>query len=94
MLKRQITRAVEKALSKMPDKQFCQVYDAFEALSNNPDPIDSALLKSRNEPRRRRKDVGEYRIIYYYDEQNLYIELVGKRNDDEIYKKTRRAGII
>ncbi len=94
MLKRQITRDAEKAIDKMPDKHFCQVYDAIEALRMAPEPEDSKELAGNAAPKRRRKDVGEYRIIYWYDENSIYIDLVGKRNDDDVYKRAKRKGII
>ena len=93
MLKRRVTKDAEKALDKMPDKQFCQVYDAVEALRVNPEPHDSILMKGSVEPRRFRKDTGEYRIIYWFDEECLYIDVIGKRNDDDVYKKAKRRGI-
>jgi mRNA interferase RelE/StbE len=94
MLKRRITRDAEKTMDKMPGKHFCQVYDAIEALRVNPEPADSKELTSNVTPRRRRKDAGEYRIIYWYDDEVLYIDVVGKRNDDDVYKTAKRKGII
>ena len=94
MLKRRITRDAEKAMNKMPDKQFCQIYDAIEALRVDPEPWDSKELVSNVSPKRRRKDTGEYRIVYWYDNEVLYIDVVGRRNDDDVYKKAKRKGII
>lgn len=94
MLKRQITKDAEKAMDKMPDKQFCQIYDAIEALRVNPEPPDTKELITNIVPKRRRKDAGEYRIIYWYDEKSLYIDVIGKRNDGEVYKKAKQKGII
>lgn len=37
-----------------------------------------------------RADVGEYRIIYHTADNNLFIDLIGKLNDDDIYKKLSR----
>lgn len=94
MLKRRITKAAEKAMDNMPDKQFCQLYDSIESLRVIPDPQDSQELISKVTPRRRRKDVGEYRIIYYYDDTSLYIDLIGKRNDKDVYRKARQKRIL
>ena len=94
MLKRRITRDVGKTMDKMPDKHFCQVYDAIEALRVDPEPGDSKELASRVTPRRRRKDAGEYRIVYWHDNETLFIDVVGKRNDDAVYKKAKRKGIL
>jgi mRNA interferase RelE/StbE len=94
MLKRRITRDVEKAMDKMPSKHFCQVYDALEALRVDPKPGDSKELASNATPKRRRKDIGEYRIVYWYDVETLYVDIVGKRIDDDVYKKAKRMGIV
>lgn len=34
-----------------------------------------------------RVKIGEYRIIYNFDEQNLFIIIIDKRNDSEAYRK-------
>jgi mRNA interferase RelE/StbE len=94
MLKRRVSKDAEKAMDKMPDKQFCQIYDAIESLRTNPEPIDSKALQGSVSPIRRRKDCGEYRIIYWYDAETLYVDVVGKRNDDAVYKIAKRKGII
>ena len=40
-----------------------------------------------------RISVGEYRIIYRIDVVNnvLIIAVIGKRNDDEVYKRLKRS---
>jgi mRNA interferase RelE/StbE len=94
MLKRRVTRDVEKAMDRMPDKHFCQVYDAIEALRVVPEPGDSKELASNVTPKRRRKDVGEYRVVYWYDAEVLYIDVVGRRNDGDVYKQAKKKGIL
>lgn len=39
-----------------------------------------------------RQDVGEYRIVYRFDESTLYLVVIGKRNGDEVYKKFEQKG--
>ena len=39
-----------------------------------------------------RVDSGEYRIVYRFDAENIYVILIGKRNDDEVYRKLKRKG--
>ena len=94
MLKRRVSKDAEKAMDKMPDKHFCQVYDAIEFLRTNPEPEDSRELRSHSVPIRRRKDCGEYRIIYRHDDDILYVDVVGRRNDADVYKRAKRKGII
>ena len=33
---------------------------------------------------------GEYRIVYRIDSDTLFVEIIGKRNDDEVYRQLRR----
>ena len=94
MLRLTLTRAAEKFWGNLPDKQFCQVYDAINSLLVAPEATDSLELKSSVFPKRRRKDVGEYRIIYHADATTLYVELIGKRNGDEVYQIAKRMGVI
>ena len=37
-----------------------------------------------------RVDSGEYRIIYKVIGETLYVPLVGRRNDDDVYKRLKR----
>jgi len=38
-----------------------------------------------------RADVGEYRVIYEIENDTMFLFiLIGKRNDDDIYKKLSR----
>jgi len=34
--------------------------------------------------------MGEYRIIYRISSETIFITLVGKRNDDDVYRRMRR----
>ena len=38
-----------------------------------------------------RTDVGEFRIIYKIENDDLLIDLIGKRNDGEVYKLMERV---
>ena len=88
-LKLDITHDTEKFLDKLPPKQFRQVVKALLKLTSNPEPHDSDELKGHAPWRR--QDIGEYRIVYYViDDDVLRVPLIGKRNDDEVYKKLKR----
>jgi mRNA interferase RelE/StbE len=73
---------------KLPPKPFKQIHTAIFELLNSPQPPDSLELSGAKNLFR--KDVGEYRIVYEYDTEVLSILLIGKRNDDEVYKQLRR----
>jgi mRNA interferase RelE/StbE len=38
----------------------------------------------------RRVDCGEYRIVYQVQDDDLQVLIIGKRNDDDVYKKLSR----
>ncbi len=87
MLILDITHDCYKFVRALDAKQFRQVMSAVLGLMHNPEPHDAAALT--NSPYRR-VDCGEYRIIYYVDGEVLRVPLIGKRNDDEVYKRLQR----
>ena len=64
-------------------KRFRQVMVKILALVEDPAQPDSRPLVGYEAYHR--VDIGEYRIVYRYDDDNVWIEVVGKRNDDEVY---------
>ena len=54
----------------------------------DPDSLPSVELKGYA-PYRRAKS-GEYRIIFYVEAGTLFVPLIGKRNDDEVYQLLKR----
>jgi mRNA interferase RelE/StbE len=87
MLKLNLTHAALDFLNDLPAKQFKQLVNATFALLKNPTPHDSQVLKGYSF---RRIDCGEYRIIYQIEQDELQVILIGKRNDDDVYKKLKR----
>ena len=89
MLKIEISRRAEKFIRTLPSKQKRQIAGKILDLRTDPAPHDSIRLKGYDQYRR--ADIGEYRIIYFVrDSSILVIFLVGKRNDDDIYKQLKR----
>ena len=81
----------KKFIKLLPLKHKRQIKDKILSLQNNPIPHDvKKLLGYENYSR---IDVGEYRIVYRYDEKKdlITIVLVGKRNDGEIYRIAKRV---
>jgi mRNA interferase RelE/StbE len=76
-----------KFLRSLDPKPFRQVVTALPDLLHTPEPHDSASLTGFPY---RRVDMGEYRIVYYVDGEVLRVPLIGKRNDDDVYKRLRR----
>jgi mRNA interferase RelE/StbE len=85
-----LSKRANDFLQQLPPKQFKQVVSAIFSLLNNPKPVDAKLLMGYD--KLYRKDIGEFRIIYRYfqETERVFIVLVGKRNDDEVYKLLRR----
>lgn len=86
MLPIELQPAARWFLDTLPPKQFRQVARKILALADDPIPPDSRLLKGYPY---RRADAGEFRIVYDLTESSLRIVLVGKRNDDEVYRRLK-----
>ncbi|MEW6756065.1 MAG: type II toxin-antitoxin system mRNA interferase toxin, RelE/StbE family [Candidatus Latescibacterota bacterium] len=76
-------------VNKLQHKQAKQVFVKIIRLCQDPKPPDSSQLKGSREGYRR-ADVGEYRIIYRVEGDRLEGPLIGKRNDDEAYRRLGR----
>jgi mRNA interferase RelE/StbE len=88
MLKIEISKRAAKFLVKLQSKQAHQLGTKIQELRSNLEPPDSLL--SKGFAPLRRADAGEYRTIYWVENDTLKIALVGKRNDSEIYKQLKR----
>jgi mRNA interferase RelE/StbE len=84
MLKLHFTKDAQKFLDTLPPKQFRQVVQRIFSLLADPHPHDTKELKGYPFLR---NDIGEYRIIYDVQNDTLRLIKVGKRNDDEIYRR-------
>jgi mRNA interferase RelE/StbE len=83
-LKLLVSKQAYRFLDDLPPKRFRQVLRKVLALLEDPRPHDTEQLKGYPFLR---NDVGEYRIVYDLQGDTLRSLLVGKRNDDEIYKR-------
>ena len=84
-----ISRQTGRFVKTLPPKQYKQVVSTIFSLLNNPKPHDSQVLRGSRQDNRR-VDVGEYRIVYRVEGEELLVLVAGKRNDDEIYKRLKR----
>lgn len=82
--------AVLDFIKRLQPKITAQIAKKVLALNLDPLPSDSKELKGY--PGYYRVDSGEYRIVYRFDPDEDLVEviLVGKRNDDEVYKQLNR----
>jgi mRNA interferase RelE/StbE len=86
MRKLDITRGAFKFVSELQTKQYKQVVQKTLALLSDPQPNDAAKLQGYDYWR---MDVGEYRIVYRFDDATVFIVLIAKRND-EVYRRLAR----
>lgn len=87
MLKLDLTRDALDFLDSLPGKQYKQVVGALFDLLKIPEPHDAKKLIGYPY---RRVDVGEYRIVYDIKNDTVRVFLIGKRNDDAVYKALKR----
>jgi mRNA interferase RelE/StbE len=87
ILRLNLTNAALSFLDDLPSKQFKQLVNTLFNLLKNPTPQDSSLLKGYPY---RRIDFGEYRIVYQVQGEDLQVLVIGKRRDDDVYKKLSR----
>lgn len=82
-----LSKDVQRFLDRLDAKQYRQVVRRILALTNDATPRDSIKMEGSQY---HRVDQGEYRIVYFFEADTVYIVVVGKRNDDEVYAKVRQ----
>lgn len=80
---------VEKFVKDLQPKHTRQIFLKVLELAGNSSPQNSLKLQGTKEPRYR-VDSGEYRIIYRVNDDRLEILIIGKRNDDAVYRDAER----
>jgi mRNA interferase RelE/StbE len=81
----EISRPAEKFLRGLTDKKlYRRLRDALAALEGNPRPVNSVKLQSTEELYRVR--VGDYRIVYQIQDQQLVVLVVQMGHRREIYR--------
>ena len=88
MLAINVSRPSEKYLKKLLPKHRRQVSHKILKLAENPEASDASLLQGFRDCYR--ADIGEHRIIFHWTSVTLFVDLIGKRNDDDVYRKLRR----
>lgn len=84
-----LRRDAQRFLRRLPSKHEQQIVRKIGELGANPEPHNSKLLKGKMSTFRRIA-VGEYRVIYRLEGDTLRVYLVGKRNDDDVYRRFER----
>ena len=83
-----LTKDALEFVEELDPKRFKQVVNKTLSLLQNPYPHDSTKLLGYSEYFR--VDIGEYWIIYRLHDDTINVALIGKRNDDEVYKQFER----
>jgi mRNA interferase RelE/StbE len=81
-----LSRASVRFLDTLPPKQYRQVTRKIIMLMAEPKPADAERLRGFEYSR---VTAGEYRIIFDVQDGLLRIVAIGKRNDDEVYRRLR-----
>ena len=79
-----LSKASVRFLDTLPPKQYRQVARRIIQLMADPRPADAERLKGYEYWR---ATVGEYRIIFNVKDGVLRVLAIGKRNDDEVYRR-------
>lgn len=85
-----LSRSAREFLDQLQPKQFKQVTSQILRLQLDASPHDGRHLAGH--PGYRRIDCGEFRVCYRVDGNEVCIVVVGKRNDDEVYRELSRKG--
>jgi mRNA interferase RelE/StbE len=89
MRRTEIAKPAQKYLASLAAKHLRQIASKIDELVVDPEPNDSKPLHGHPY---RRADIGEHRIIYHHSDDLLYIPLIGKRNDGDVYRRLDRLG--
>lgn len=84
MLPLSLSKASVRFLDTLPPKQFRQVTRKVIMLMADPSPADAERLKGYEYSR---VTAGEYRVIFDVRDGVLRVIAIGKRNDDEVYRR-------
>ena len=79
-----VSKSAKKTLSKLPNEVIKKILDALDELGEDPRPMGYIQLKGRSGYRIR---VGNYRIIYDINDDELLALVVEIGDRKEIYKK-------
>lgn len=91
MLKLDITADVLKFLQNIERKHAGQIALRLLQLLAMPNAPDVRSLKGSLREYRR-ATAGEYRIVFFVENELLRVVLIDRRNDDEVYKSLKRRG--
>ena len=85
MYKLAIKKSAKKEFNGLPDSIFLAIDKGILSLITNPMPYpQSKALKGDN---KRRLRVGDYRVVYFVDEQQKIITILSVRHRKDVYRQ-------
>jgi mRNA interferase RelE/StbE len=90
MKKIELSRQAASFLKDLPTKHARQIAEKLGLLAKDSDAAPSETLKGYAPMRRLR--AGEYRVVFVVEADLIQVRLIGKRNDNEIYKMLEKLG--
>ena len=80
----QLKRSVIKTLKSIPQKEIKKIGKKIDSLEQNPVPKDSKKIKGGKDLYRVR--VGNYRILYFFQNSDLIVLVIRVDHRKDIYK--------
>ncbi len=78
-----VKKSAVKELDDIPKKELQKIIKKIQALSSEPRPQGSQKLSHKEQYRIRQ---GDYRVIYYIDDDNLTVHIIKVGHRREIYR--------
>ena len=78
-----IPRSVNKRMERLPTEAYDRVDSAILRLAEEPRPPGCARLRGREDWRIR---VGDYRIVYFIDDEQRVVEILNVGHRRDIYR--------
>jgi len=75
--------SAKKELRKIDKQKIPKILKAIENLSSNPHPLNHKKILGTQHNFRIR--VGDYRVIYFIEDEKLIIEIIRVRHRKEVY---------
>ena len=79
------TSSAAKELKRLPARLIARLFPPIENLGSNPRP--SGCKKLKGGEREWRIRVGEYRVVYTIDDDELRVDVTRIRHRSEVYKR-------
>lgn len=79
-----LKRSVVKTLKSLPQREVRKIGKKIDSLEQNPIPKDSKKIKGEKDLYRVR--VGDYRILYFFQNSNLTVLVIRVGHRKDIYK--------